>query len=255
MYVKRRNLNLYPKKRYKERVNELVSLTRSRASNLPKPISIEDMDQAMYDYFNEGKMEMISPKSKKKINVIPIFDLEASADFVATYKNKNEKGTTQYPFITVRRSEIPRNAETPSSRYIIPDRKKNAVISVPFFDGVFDSYEMYKVPQPVRVDMQYEINLYTRYLEDVNEFAQKLAQIFSGINTALFANGYPLPTKIKALTQTNDNSMEKESIFIVKLDLLTEGRIVDENEFENITPIKQIRFPLIPPSVQDVFQL
>lgn len=213
------------------------------------------MDESITEYFKNGDMSIVSEVTNEKVGVKPLFDTKKLNEWAKLWEKRSAKGATLFPLITVSRSQAPINSVTPESRFIIPDRKKYLAVKVPYFDGVFESYEMYKIPQPVRVDIPYEINFYTTYMTDVNLFFEKLSLLFSGKHKYIFTNGYPTALNEKARSWQRVGDKDKEVYYECKVDIIMEGRIVKEGEFQNITPIKQIRFPLIPPSVQDKYDI
>ena len=61
------------------------------------------------------------------------------------------------PFITLRRSEPPKYGTNANVKYRIAQYKKFTYVKVPTFDNGIHGMEIYKIPQPIPLDLMYEI--------------------------------------------------------------------------------------------------
>jgi hypothetical protein len=82
------------------------------------------------------------------------------------------------PYITVRR--IDKQAGTRlGTKYRIPNARKFRYMNVPILDEGEVIYLQFRMPEPVNVDMIYEVALFTKYRVDVNQYDEQVLKNFA----------------------------------------------------------------------------
>ena len=61
----------------------------------------------------------------------------------------------------------------PALIYNIPNRKQYFYATVPTWDGKKIGADVYKIPQPVSVDIMYEVRLFCNRMRDLNVMNRK----------------------------------------------------------------------------------
>jgi hypothetical protein len=69
----------------------------------------------------------------------------------------------------------------------IPEKYRIDYFTVPTWDGQRKGADVYKVPQPVAVDVTFNIKLFCNRMRENNEFNKIVLQVFC-INSSLFTN-------------------------------------------------------------------
>ena len=62
----------------------------------------------------------------------------------------------------------------PSTLYTIPNRKPFYFASVPTWDGQRNGYDVYSIPQPVPIDINYSFKLISNRIRDLNILNRKI---------------------------------------------------------------------------------
>jgi hypothetical protein len=65
------------------------------------------------------------------------------------------------PFITILRKPDIQQGQNQAGLWNIPGRRTYTYMKVPTWDGARSGVDLYKVPQPVSVDLTYEIRIFT----------------------------------------------------------------------------------------------
>ena len=95
------------------------------------------------------------------------------------------------PYITVRR--IDKQAGTRlGKKYRVPQPRKFRYINVPILDEGEEIFLQFRMPEPVNVDMIYEVALFTKYRVDVNKYDEQVLKNFASRQDYVWINGNPL---------------------------------------------------------------
>jgi hypothetical protein len=202
-----------------------VNLLEQQRSYFPRSIGFEDIDKAVYDWFNTRDIEIENQKT-------PVFFLthEKWGEFQKQWKYQDEDGQINMPYITIRRTGL---AKGEPLRGRIPQPRRFTTVKVPVYAETGTTYRHYRVPQPIKVDMSYEIRVLTHYISDINKINEELIRHFASIQAYLDIDGHKMPMIIENIgdeSQQDETGAERflQTLFAVKC----AAYIIDEEEFE-----------------------
>ena len=72
-------------------------------------------------------------------------------------------------------------------------------MKIPTWDGNIKSFDIYQIPQPVSIDLQYEVRLFCNKMRDLNLFNKKLLDSFLQVKNILRINGHPIPLVLDSI--------------------------------------------------------
>lgn len=222
-----------------DRIKDLMHLTDEQTKYLPRTLLLEHIDQALYDYVNlEGLKLVIDNKS------VPSFYLDNDrwGEFSKTWRFMDDDKNVPTPFLTVRR--IDKQAGTRlGTLYRIPQPRKFRYLNIPILDEGQVIYLQFKMPEPVNVDMIYEVALFTKYRVDINQYDEQVLKKFASRQDYIWINGNPLPLLFEGFAESNPiENIDGDRFFVSKYALKILGFIQDEKEFEIV---KTMRKPTI----------
>lgn len=212
-----------------ERELELIKNSNDYTNYLPKPLGFEDVDGGVYGEFVDGDLSLVL--DNKKVPVV-LLNSERWFEFSQTWNITDFDKNLLMPYITFRRINTKRG-EYSGVKWSIPNRKTFMYSKIPIFENGFYGYEIYKVPQPIAVDFFYEVRLFTKYMEDVNEFNSMMFKKFSGQQHYINVKGQ----YFRIIEEENDENSTNEDVtgdrfynpyFKIKCFAYT----LDESEFE-----------------------
>ena len=226
-----------------DRIAELMKATNTETKYLPRTILLENLDQALFDYVNDDGMKaVIDGKS------VPCIYLENDrwGEFSKTWRLMDNDKNVPCPYVTVRR--IDKQAGTRlGTMYRIPQPRKFRYMNVPILDEGEVIYLQFKMPEPVNVDMIYEVALFTKYRVDVNLYDEQVLKNFASRQEYLTINGNPMPLLFEGFAESNPiENIDGDRFFVSKYALKILGFIQDEKEFQ---VVKTLRKPVIGYSV------
>jgi len=212
---------------------------------LPQPLFPEDLDFGLKDFIESWNLSLYdgSTGSRKKVPVIMLTQ-ELWAERKLNWKfMRNEDGQEiSPPYLVLVRKSIAKGTD-PIKRNM-PLRKTFSYLKVPSFDGTTKGFDYYKIPQPVKIDLLYDLKFVSSYMEDVNAFYHKLHKFYSHGQGYMTINSYQIRSILDGdPSEENQNSdLMNERLFRVNSSIRVHGKIVDPEEYEKVKSVKKIKF-------------
>ena len=208
---------------------------------LPKSILHADLDGGFLN-FVKNDLRVVTEG-----NVIPTTDILITtqnwAQFTQTWNFQDLDKNVSPPFITVVRAPEIKYGSLPSLLWTIPNRKQFYYASVPSFDGDRINLDVYKIPQPVPVDIKYSVKIICNRMRELNALNKTILQKFSSKQAYTQIKGHYIPIIMDSVSDESVMDVEKRKYYIQSYDFTMMGFLMDEDEFE------------VKPGVERIFQL
>jgi len=136
------------------------------------------------------------------------------------------------PFITVVRSPEVKFGTNPALQYTIPNRKQFYYASVPTWNGNEQGMDIYTIPQPVPVDINYSVKIICNRMRELNELNKIVMQKFSSRQAYTFIKGQYVPIILNNVSDESQMSLESRKYYVQSYDFTMLGYLIDEDEFE-----------------------
>jgi len=224
------DLNILPSKTLMARRKELLEYIQEDGTYLPKSVLHADLDRGMLDFVRDD-LEMVA--DGKKVNPIDIITTTQNwSQFTETWNFQDLDKNIKPPFIaTVRQPDV-KYGSNPSLQYTIPNRKQFYYAKVPTWDGNNKGMDIYKIPQPVPVDITYNVKIFCTKMRHLNEFNKIVLQKFSSRQAYTFVKGHYIPIILNNVSDESVLDIEKRKYYIQNYEFLMMGFLIDEEEFE-----------------------
>ena len=223
-------LPLVPEKVGFQRREQLLEYIQEDGTYLPKGVEHSDLDRGMLDFVRDELKVVIDGK------IIPPVDLIITtqnwAQFTQTWKFEDLNGNPNPPFITTVRQPEVKYGSTPSLQYTIPNRRQFYYAKVPTWDGQRKGVDVYKIPQPVPVDITYNVKIICNRMRELNEFNKIILQKFSSRQAYTFIKGHYIPVILNNISDESVLDIDKRKFYIQNYEFLMMGFLMDEDEFE-----------------------
>jgi len=222
-----------------ERIEELMRLTDVKTKYLPRTVLFEDIDDGLFEYINTEKMKAVIDDSE-----VPTFYLDNDrwGEFSKTWKFMDDDKNVPTPYITVRRINKERGTRL-GTKHRVPQQRKFRYVNIPILDNGELIYLLMKMPQPVNVDLIYEVALFTKYRVHVNQYDEQVLRNFASRQDYLFIKGNPMPLHFEGFAESNSiENIDGDRFFVSKYALKVLGFIQDEKEFEIVKSLRKPRF-------------
>jgi hypothetical protein len=231
----KKDLKLTPEKILMDRREELLEYIQEDGTYLPKSVLHADLDRGMLDFVRDD-LEMVA--DGKTVNPIDIITTTQNwSQFTETWNFQDLDKNIKPPFIaTVRQPDV-KYGSNPSLQYTIPNRKQFYYAKVPTWDGQRKGMDIYKIPQPVPVDITYNIKIFCTKMRHLNEFNKLVLQKFSSRQSYTFVKGHYVPIILNNVSDESVLDIEKRKYYIQNYEFLMMGFLIDEKEFEVLPAI------------------
>lgn len=237
----KKNIDLTPHRTLYPRRVELLDKINEHGTFLPKSILHADLDGGFLN-FVKNDLRVVTEG-----NVIPTTDILITtqnwAQFTQTWNFQDLDKNVSPPFITVVRNPEIKYGSLPSLQWTIPNRKQFYYASVPSFDGDRINLDVYKIPQPVPVDIKYSVKIICNRMRELNALNKTILQKFSSRQAYTQIKGHYIPIIMDNVSDESVMDVEKRKYYIQSYDFTMMGFLMDEDEFE------------VKPGVERVFQL
>ena len=223
-------LPLVPKKTLSARREQLLEFINEDGTYLPKSVLHADLDRGMLD-FVKTDLEVVT--AGKKIPMVDIIITTQNwAQYVETAKFVDIDNNPEPPFITVIRQPEVKYGTNPALLYTIPNRKQFYYASVPTWDGNQQGMDIYTIPQPVPVDINYSVKIVCNRMRELNQLNKIIMQKFSSRQAYTFIKGQYVPIVLQNISDESQSTIEQRKFYIQNYDFTMLGYLIDEEEFE-----------------------
>ena len=234
-------LPLVPKKILSERREQLLEYIKEDGTYLPKSVLHADLDRGMLDFVKEDLKVVTAGKIVPMVDII--ITTQNWAQYVETALFVDLDYNPSPPFITVVRSPEVKYGTNPSLQYTIPNRKQFYYASVPTWNGNEQGMDIYTIPQPVPVDINYSVKIICNRMRELNQLNKIIMQTFSSRQAYTFIKGQYVPIIMNNVADESQMSLESRKYYVQSYDFTMLGYLIDEEEFE------------VKPAIQRVTQL
>ena len=200
-------------------------------TDLPKPVTYEDIDSTMADYIKE-KINLSDPDGKK----VPLFSLYSNqrfSEYSQTWEHTDKDGNLLMNFMTINRENNPKNGTNQGSYWNIPGNRfypllKRTVLEE---DGT-ETLEIYSMRQPYAIDMTYHVNFVTNTFAMINKFNQTVISMFKARQDYIRVNGHYFPLILETINDETSYTIEDRRFFVQSIDLNLMTYINDKEDFK-----------------------
>jgi hypothetical protein len=211
------------------RREELLSYITKDGTYLPKSLLHDDLDRGMLD-FVKNTLEMTTAGSR-----VPVVDIIITSQnwsqFTETWNFRDLDSNVDLPFITVIRQPEVKYGSNPLI-YNIPNRKQFLFAVVPTWDGNRKGADVYTIPQPIPVDITYQVKIMCNRMRELNQFNKIVMQNFASRQAYAFIKGHYIPILLDSVSDEDVMDLEKRKFYIQTYNFTMLGILIDEEEFE-----------------------
>lgn len=234
---RKNNIDVYGNKETERGVNiinrrqELLDRITKSDSFLPDSLLHEDMDSGMLNYV-KSSFKIVSDGNQ--IPIIPrILTIQRWAEFSNNWEFSDEDGNVKLPFIAIIRKPDVQPGTNPVTQRTIPDRQTFHYATVPTWNGTQMGADVYKIPQPVAVDVSYEVVFVCNKLRDVNKFNKIVLQKFSSRQSYTSIKGHYIPIVLDSIEDnTPMETLDGRRFYLQTYKFTMLGLLIDDEEFE-----------------------
>jgi len=223
-------LPLTPEKVGRERRQEMLDDITDQGTYLPKGVLHADLDKGMLDFVKETLKLVVDEKTVPTIN--KIITNQNWSQFVESWNFQDLDNNVSLPFIaTVRLPEV-KYGTFQGGAANIPNRRQFFYYTVPTWDGQRKDATVYKIPQPVPVDITFNVKLFCNRMRELNDFNKIVMQTFTSKQAYTQIKGHYIPIIMESVGDESAKDLEKRKYYIANYTFIMKGLLIDEEEFQ-----------------------
>lgn len=226
----KKHLPLVPEKVGRERRQELLDQITDDGTFLPKGVLHADLDKGILDFVKERLKLVVD--GKKVPTIDKIITNQNWAQFTTTWNFNDLDKNIKLPFVTTVRMPEVKYGTLQGGLANIPERKHFYYYTVPTWDGQRKGADVYKIPQPIPVDITYNIKLFCNRMRELNEFNKIFMQTFTSKQAYINVKGHYLPVMMDDVSDESSKEIEKRKYYIANYKITLKGLLIDEEEFQ-----------------------
>lgn len=220
------------------RRRELVDRINQDGTFLPKSILHADLDKGFLDFVKNDLQLIVDGKKVPMVDII--ITTQNWSQFTETWNFQNIDRNAEPPFLTVVRAPEVKFGTNPALLYNIPNRKLYFYAQVPTWDGQRQGFDIYRIPQPVPVDITYSIKIVCNRMRELNQFNKIVLEKFASKQAYTSIKGHYIPIVMGEISDESVMDIEKRKYYVQSYSFTLLGFLIDENEFEVSPAINRV---------------
>lgn len=228
---KKNDIKIYPEKEITERRQELLDKITKSDTYLPDSVLHDDLDMGMLEFVRTN-LKVIS--DGEQIPIIPkILTVQRWSEIANNWTFADEDGNMKLPFIGVVRRPDVQPGTNPSIQRTVPDRREFFYASVKTWNGTQMGADIYKMPQPVAIDIGFEVIIVCQKFRDLNRFNKIVLQKFASRQAYTIVKGHYVPIIMDRISDNSPiESLDGRRFYLQTYEFTMLGFLIDPDEFE-----------------------
>ena len=211
-----------------ERRHQLADMIAEKGTFLPKGLLHADLDKGFLEFVKDNLSISIEGK---KISIVDILITTQNwSQFTETWNFQNLDKNAEPPFVTVVRQPEVKFGD-PQIKYNIPNRRLYHYAQVPTWDGQRHGMDIYKIPQPIPIQINYTVVIICNRMREINEFNKTIMELFASRQAYQKIKGHYIPIVMGDVSDESVLDLEKRKYYIQKYPMTLQGFLLDEDEF------------------------
>lgn len=225
-------------KGYERRLNYAKEILY-KETVFPKPLEYEDIDTSFFDFVDT---QLDFEYEGVKFPTFKLYSNQIFSEYSQQWQHVDEFNNLIMNFKTVNRENNPKGGSNQGNYWNIPgERDYTLLIRDVLDDNGTESYEIYSMKQPYTVDLLYRVNFITNKFEKLNEFNQKVNDLFKSRQCYIRPNGHYIPLVLEEINDDTSYSIGDRKFFAQSCIIKAMGYIIQEKDFKVTKKPKRIR--------------
>jgi hypothetical protein len=187
-----------------------------------------DLDRGFKDFVTNNLS--ISLDGEK----VPVFmmGIQKWNEFSQTWKFSDEYKNLKIPFINIVRNPDTKYGTNPSLIYNIPTGKHYTYAEVPTWDGNKMGVDVYKIPQPIPVDITYDVRIFSYRQQELNKFNATVLKNFQSRQAYTVVNGHYIPIVLEdSSDESQVTDLNNKRFYVQLYNFNLQGFISDPEDY------------------------
>lgn len=228
---RKKSLSIYNTNKGMSRREELLKQLTQNQTKLPQSILHDDLDRGFLDYV-KSRYTIVSDGLQIPI-IERIMTIQRWGEFTQNWSFSDDDGNIEVPFIAIIRNPEVTYGTHPSNAFNVPQQALWYYATVQTWNGTTAGADVYRIPQPVPVDIKYEVTIVCTKFRDLNAMNKVVLENLSSMQDYQIVNGHYIPVFLEGVTDTSPiNTVENRRFYVQTYKFTMNGYILDSEKFE-----------------------
>ena len=223
------HINLNPSSIGNARRLEMLNDIVKDGTFLPKTLEYKDIDEAFRDWV---KGLTIVSDDGKEYPTMSLFSNQRFSEYSQSWQYVDENKNLLLNFKTVTRENNPKYGEIQSGLWNIPGErfypmKKKKVLD----ENGSESYLVLKMKQPMAIDLNYKVSIFTTRYSALNEFNTIVNKCFSACQCYIQPNGHFIPMTLEGINDESQYNINDRQFYSQTYQIKVMAYIITENDY------------------------
>ena len=195
---------------------------------LPKGIVHVDLDAGFKEFITNRLSLSLSG------NKVPVFmmGIQKWNEFSKTWKFSDEYKNVKLPLINIVRQPNTKPGTNPSLIYNIPTGKHYTYAEVPTWDGNKMGIDVYQIPQPIPVDITYDVRIFAYRQQELNKFNATVLKNFQSKQAYTVVNGHYIPIILEdSSDESQVTDLDNKRFYVQMYNFNLQGFLSDPDDY------------------------
>ncbi len=214
-----------------ERVRESLKEATEKSGFLHDGVMYDDIDKEFTKAITED-FKLVDYFDSEKVIPVYFFNIQRWTEYQENWENTDKNKNMKLPFISVVRQPNPQVGTQRGGYYNIPGKRHYEFYKVPTFDGNREGLDLYKVPQPMPVDITYEVKMFTYKIELLNDFNALFLDKYKSLEYYIKPKGLWMKTTLESIDDESQlSNIDSRKYYVQTITIKIGGYIIDPKDF------------------------
>lgn len=223
------HINLNPSSIGNARRIEMLNEIVNDGTFLPKTLEYKDIDEAFRDWV---KSLTIVSDDGVEYPTMTLFSNQRFSEYSQSWQYVDENKNLLLNFKTITRENNPKYGEIQSGLWNIPGErfytmKKKKVLD----ENGSESYLILKMRQPMAIDLNYKVSIFTTRYTAINEFNTIINKCFSACQCYIQPNGHFIPMTLENIADESQYNINDRQFYSQTYQIKVMGYVITENDY------------------------
>lgn len=236
-YYPQREDSMYPNQMFSGAVKNLVEKVEENHTFFPKGIMYEDLDVGFKDFIQNNIVKNVLTNDDNKVEVKLLMGINRMNEYLQTWGDSDEFKNIKFPLVIATRTPISESGAEPQGMgYNIPKGRLYPYHYEVTNDGNKKIIDVYSIPQPIPVNLTYEMKIFCYFIEDLNKIQINVMKEFQSRQAYMLINGHYITILLDDISdETNFEEYEEKRFYSQTISFTVNGFIMDPNDFKKTT--------------------
>lgn len=219
------------------RKQELKKMITDNDTNLPKGVEHRDLDLGFKNFIKENLYTVVNGEKVPTI----MTGIDRWNLFLQTWNVNDVYGNIKIPFININREPDTQFGSNPSLKYTVPQGNTYYYGEIPIWNNDRKGVDIYKIPQPVPIDIYYNVKIFAYKQSTLNTFNKNVMNQFQSRQAYTLVNGHYIPIVLENTGDESQWDLENKRFYIQTYRFNLQGFFIDPSKFKVIPAINRTK--------------